>query len=163
MASETSKTGADTPFSQAINQAKSAAEDFTRLFSDLKLPAVPDVETLLSAHRRNLDTLSAANRIALEGAQAVAKRHFEIAQQTMSELSETLRSLAAPTEAPQVKAAKQAELLKKAYERTVSNTRELSDLIQRSNGEAIDLLNRRFTEALDEVKQLVEKSGGPKA
>ena len=159
MATDTTKTGGDTPFSQAINQAKSAAEDFTRLFSDMKLPAVPDVETLLSAHRRNLDTLSAANRIALEGAQAVAKRHFEIAQQTMSELSETLRSLAAPSEPPQAKAAKQAELLKKAYERTVSNTRELSDLIQRSNGEAIDLLNKRFTEALDEVKSLVEKAG----
>ena len=159
MATDTNKTGGDTPFSQAIHQAKSAAEDFTRLFADLKIPAVPDVETLLSAHRRNLDTLSAANRIALEGAQAVAKRHFEIAQQTMSELSETLRSLAAPTEPPQVKAAKQAELLKKAYERTVSNTRELSDLIQRSNGEALDLLNKRFTEALDEVKTLVEKSG----
>ena len=163
MATETSKAGADTPFSQAINQAKSAAEDFTRLFADLKIPAVPDVETLLSAHRRNMDTLSAANRIALEGAQAVAKRHMEIMQQTMAELSETLRSLAAPSVAPQAKAAKQADLLKKAYERAVSNTRELSDLIQRSNGEALDLLNKRFTEALDEVKVLVEKSGGPKA
>jgi phasin family protein len=163
MAHETSKTGGDTPFSQAINQAKTAAEDFTRLFSELKLPAVPDVEILLSAHRRNMDTLSAANRIALEGAQAVAKRHMEIMQQTMSELSETLRSLAAPTEAPQAKAAKQADLLKKAYERAVSNTRELSELIQRSNGEALDLLNKRFTEALDEVKVLVEKSGTPKA
>ena len=160
MATETTKTGADTPFSQAVNQAKSAAEDFTRLFADLKLPPVPDVETLLSAHRRNLDTLSAANRIALEGAQAVAKRHFEIAQQTMAELTETLRSLAAPTETPQVKAAKQADLLKKAYERAVTNTRELSELIQRSNGEAVDLLNKRFAEALDEVKTLVEKAGG---
>ncbi len=158
MATETSKTAGDTPFSQAINQAKSAAEDFSRLFADLKLPAVPDVETLLSAHRRNLETLSAANRIALEGAQAVAKRNFEIAQQTFGELSETLRSLATPGEPPQAKAAKQTELLKRAYERAVSNSRELSDLIQRSNSEAVELLNSRFTEALDEVKQLVEKS-----
>jgi phasin family protein len=162
MATDTNHAGGDTPFSQAINQAKSAAEDFTRLFSDLKIPAVPDVETLLSAHRRNMDTLSAANRIALEGAQAVAKRHMEIMQQTMSELSETLRSLASPGEAPQAKAAKQADLLKRTYERAVSNTRELSDLIQRSNGEALDLLNKRFTEAVDEVKSLVEKSGAPK-
>ncbi len=117
---------------------------------------------MLSAHRRNLETLSAANRIALEGAQAVAKRHFEIAQQTFGELSETLRTLAAPTEAPQAKAAKQTELLKRAYERAVSNSRELSDLIQRSNSEAVELLNKRFTEALDEVKELVEKAGPQK-
>jgi phasin family protein len=162
MATETTKAGSDNPFSQAIGQAKSAAEDFTRLFSEMKLPAVPDVEALLSAHKRNIETLSAANRIALEGAQAVAKRHMEIMQQTMSELSETLRSFAAPTDAPQAKAAKQTELLKKAYERAVSNSRELGDLIQRSNTEALELLNHRFTEALDEVKSLVEKSGPKK-
>lgn len=163
MANETSTTDADTPFSQAVNQARKAAEDFTRLLSDLKLPAVPDVETLLAAHRRNLDTLSAANRIALEGAQTVARRHFEIAQQTMAELSETLRDLAAPGEAPQAKAARQAELLRKAYERTVANTREISELIQRSNAEAMDLLNKRFLEALEEAKTLAGTWGGGKS
>ena len=57
MATETTKTGSDNPFSQAIGQAKSAAEDFTRMFSEMKLPAVPDVEALLSAHKRNMETL----------------------------------------------------------------------------------------------------------
>ena len=41
----------------------------------------------------------------------------------------------------------------------MSNTRELSELIQRSNGEALELLNKRFTEAMDEVKALAEKAG----
>jgi phasin family protein len=163
MASDTSKTGGDTPFTQAMNQAKTAAEDFSRMFADMKMPAMPDMETVLTAHRRNMETLSAANRIALEGAQAVAKRHMEIMQQTMAELSETMRALAAPSEAPQAKAAKQAELLKRAYERAVANTRELGDLIQRSNGEALELLNKRFVEAMDEVKALVEKAGSHKA
>ena len=162
MATETSKTGGDTPFSQAMNQAKTAAEDFTRMFSEMKFPAVPDMEALLSAHRRNMETLSAANRIALEGAQAVAKRHMEIMQQTMAELSETMRSLSSPSEPPQARAAKQAELLKRAYERAVANTRELSDLIQHSNGEAVGLLNKRFVEAMDEVKALVDKGAAAK-
>ncbi|WP_338110420.1 phasin family protein [Rhodovastum atsumiense] len=159
MANETTKTGADSPFSQAFGQAKSAAEDFTRIFSELKFPAVPDLELLLNAHKRNLETLSAANRVALEGAQAVAKRHMEILQQTVSELSETVRSFTNAGEPPQAKAAKQTELLKRSYERAVANTRELSDLISRSNTEALELLNRRVSEALDEVKTLVEKAG----
>ena len=37
--------------------------------------------------------------------------------------------------------------------------KELSDLIQRSNGEALGLLNKRFTEAMDEIKGIVEKAG----
>jgi phasin family protein len=159
MASETGKTGGDTPFSEAMHQAKSAAEDFTRMFADMKLPALPDMEALLAAYKRNMDTLASANRIALEGAQAVAKRQMEIMQQTMAELGETMRALAAPGEAPQAMAAKQAELLKRAYERAVSNARELSELIQRSNGEALELLNKRFVEAVDEVKALAAKAG----
>jgi phasin family protein len=144
-------------FTQAMGQAKSASEDYARMFSDMKMPAMPDMEALMSTYKRNMEVFSAANRIALEGAQAVAKRHMEIMQQTMAELSDTMRTMTT-AEAPQAKAAKQAELLKRAYERAVANTKELSELIQRSNGEALGLLNTRFTEAMDEVKGLIEKA-----
>jgi hypothetical protein len=36
--------------------------------------------------------------------------------------------------------------------------KELSDLIQQSNAEALALINQRFVEAMDEVKALAEKS-----
>lgn len=148
----------ETPFTQAMSQAKAAAEDFTKMFTDLKLPPMPDSEALLAAHRRNMEALSAANRIALEGAQAVAKRHMEIMQQTMAELTDQIRALAS-TETPSAKAARQAEMLKQAYERAVANTKELTDLIQHANTEAISTLNHRFTEAMDEVKGLIAKGG----
>ncbi len=131
--------------------------DFGKLFAEMKLPAIPDMEAFVSASRRNMETLTAANRVALEGAQAVARRHMEIVQQSMAELSEAVRAMSS-VEAPQAKAAKQAELLKIAYERAVANMKEISDLIQQSNAEAISLLNNRFTEAMDEVKALADKS-----
>ena len=131
--------------------------DFTKLFAELKFPAMPDMEAFVTASRRNIETLTAANKVALEGAQAVARRHMEIVQQNMAELTEAVRSLST-AEAPQTKAAKQAELLKVAYERSVANIKELSDLIQSSNNEALKLLNHRFTEAMDEIKALADKS-----
>jgi phasin family protein len=152
---------ATAPMMKAMEQARTVTENFTKMFADMKLPAMPGMEALLSAHRRNMETFSAANRIALEGAQAVAKRNMEIMQQMMTEMSDTMRTLAT-AESPQIKAAKQTELLKSAYERAVSNTKELSDLIQRSNSEAISLLNHRVTEAMDEVKVLMDKSAAAK-
>ncbi len=157
MSGNNDKTGLDNPFTHAMSQARSKAEDFSKMFTDMKMPAMPGMEEVMGAYKRNMEVMSAANRIALEGAQAVAKRHMEIMQQTMAELTETMRTLASP-EAPQAKAARQAELLKRAYERAVANTKELSDLIQRSNGEALGLLNSRFTEAMDEVRGLMEKA-----
>ena len=55
------------------------------------------------------------------------------------------------------RAARQAELLKEAYENAVTNTRELGDLIQKSNAEAMGKLNHRFSEAMTEMKQLFKK------
>jgi phasin family protein len=137
--------------------------EMTRRFTEMRFPAmIPDSTALLAAHRRNMEVLSNANRLALEGAQAVARRHMEIMQQTMTELSEHVRELAT-TESPQAKAARQADLVKKSYERAVSNIRDLSDLIQRSNSEALAVLSNRFKEAMDEIKGLMEKSEHPSA
>ena len=132
--------------------------DVMKALADFRMPGVPDVEALAVAQRKNMEALSAANRVALEGAQAVARRHMEILQQSASELTEAFKSFGSQ-EAPQAKAARQAELLKSGYEKAVSNMKEISDLIQKSNAEALGLLNTRFTEALDEVKTLVNKPG----
>jgi phasin family protein len=131
--------------------------DFSKLFADMKVPAMPDMEAVLAAHKRNLEALSEANRVALEGAQAVARRHMEIMQSTMTGLTETLKGMSV-TEKPAERAAKQAELLKQAYENAVSNTRELGDLIQKSNTEAMQKLNHRFSEAMTEMKTLFKKA-----
>ena len=131
--------------------------DFTKYFAEMKLPALPDLEVFLIANRKNLETLTAANRVALEGAQAVARRHMEIVQSNMTDLTEAMQALA--TEAtPQARAARQADLLKQAYQRAVAQLKELGDLIQQSNAEAVALINQRFVEAMDEVKALAEKS-----
>ncbi len=143
--------------SNAMEQARAAADDFTRMFASMRLPAMPDSEALIGAHKRNMEALTRANQAAMEGAQAVAKRHLEIMQQTMAELGETMRTLSAADVPPQAKAARQAELLKRAYERAVANTRELSELIQHANGEALAVLNQRFTEAMEEVKALMRQ------
>jgi phasin family protein len=145
-------------FRRATETPAAMFTEMTRRFSELKFPSmIPDGHTLLAAHRRNMEVLSAANRLALEGAQAVARRHMEIMQQTMAEFSEHARELSA-ADTPQAKAVRQAELVKKSYERAVANIKDLSDLIQHSNAEALHVLSDRFKEAMDEVKQLLEKA-----
>jgi phasin family protein len=133
--------------------------DMMKMLAEFRMPAMPDMEALAAAQRRNLEALSAANRVALEGAQAVARRHMEILQQSVAEMTEAMKAFAS-AEAPQDKAAKQAELAKSTYEKAVANLQEIADLIQKSNSEAVGLLNKRFTEAMEEVKSLMAKAGG---
>lgn len=120
---------------------------------------LPDLSALAEAQRRNLEALATANRVAMEGAQAVAKRNMEIMQQAMTEMTDAAQKLASGEASPQAKAAQQAEIMKAAYERAVANMREIADLIQKSNGEAVSVLNRRFGEAMEEARGLLAKGG----
>lgn len=132
--------------------------EMMKMMSQFRLPAMPDLEGLAQAQRRNLEALSAANKVAMDGAQAVARRHMEIMQSAMGEMTEAMRAMTG-VESPQAGAARQAELLKSAYERAVANMTEVADLIQKSNAEALTLLNRRFAEAMEEVKTMAAKTG----
>jgi len=137
--------------------------DYAKLMGEFKFPAF-DVDAVMAAHRRNIEVLSQANKLALEGAQAIARRNFEIMQGAMAEAGEALRALTT-NEAPQAKAARQAELLKVSYEKAVANLKEIADMIQKANAETVGLLQKRVGEALDEVKVMVEKASAsmPKA
>lgn len=130
--------------------------DFTRFLSELKLPVSFDMQAFAEASRRNIEAITAANKVAMEGAQAVARRQMEIMQQAMSEMTDAMRAFST-TEAPQERAARQAELLKTTYQRAVANIQELSGMIQRANTEALALLNRRFTEAMEELRAMAQK------
>ena len=160
-ASRTASAGPAQPTERSVSDKPNVPSmdlDPMKLFSQMRFPAMPDMEALAAAQRRNLEALSAANRVAMEGAQAVARRHMELLQQSMTEMNDAARTLSAPAD-PQEKAAKQAELLKSTYERAVTNMKEIADLIQRSNSEALQLLNRRFTEAMEEARTLMHKPG----
>jgi phasin family protein len=143
-------------FETAQQMGQQMSQEFTKLFSQMRLPAMPDMEALMAAQRKNIEVLTQANRVAMEGAQAVARRHMEIMQHAMSDMTEAVRAMSTADD-PKTRVAKQAELVKSSYENAVTNLRELSDMIQRANGEAIGLLNRRFSEAMDEIKTIVEK------
>ena len=130
-------------------------EEIMKLFGSMKMPNADHLQSLAEAQKRNVEAMVTANRLAMEGAQAVAKRNFEIMQQSMAELAHSVQGMATLDGNPAQKAQQQAEAMKTAYERAVANMKELSDLIQKSNGEAMEVLNRRFAEAMEEVRGLM--------
>ncbi|MFD1625733.1 phasin family protein [Azospirillum griseum] len=129
--------------------------DPSKLLGDFKLPGV-DVEAILSSQRKNIEALTAANQLAAEGFQAVLRRQAEILRASVEEASGYVNDvLTAGT--PEAKAAKQAELVKAAFEKSLANARELAELIAKSNTEAADVLSKRVSESLEELKTAVAK------
>ena len=65
--------------------------DIGKAFAGFTFPGF-DVESLVAAQRRNLEALTQANQLAVEGIQAVARRQVEIARQAADEASAALRT-----------------------------------------------------------------------
>ena len=130
------------------------AFDFTKLMADFKVPAV-DVDKIMAAQKKNLETLTSANKLAAEAAQSMVERQTALVRENVEELTAAMQELLAAGE-PKDKVARQAELTREAIERTVSNLKELNESVAKTNGAVFEILNKRFVEGLDEVKGLVK-------
>ena len=134
--------------------------DFAKVADQFKMPGL-DAQALVEYQKRNLEAFASANKIALEGAQAVIRRQAEIVRKSVEDASKALSELNA-AETPQDKFAKQAELAKEAYEAAVANLRELTEMASKSNGEAADLISTRVSESFGEFTSEFKKTAKKK-
>ena len=130
--------------------------DVTKMLGDVKIPGF-DMQAIMDAQRKNIEALTAANQTAVQGIQAVAQRQAEILSQAMNEVSTVAQQLASSASNPQEMTAKQAELVRTAFEHALANARELAEMVSKSNTEAFAIINKRVTESLQELKTLVAK------
>ncbi|MDE2230025.1 MAG: TIGR01841 family phasin [Alphaproteobacteria bacterium] len=129
--------------------------DFSKAFAGFTLPGF-DVEAALASQRKNIEALTQANQLAVEGVQAVARRHAEIAREAIDEASAVLRDIVQPT-APEERIAKSAELLKQSFERGLANTRELTLMLAKANTEAFDVVAKRVAQGFEEIRDEAKK------
>jgi phasin family protein len=127
------------------------------MFAPMKFPFMFDWTTLLVAQRRNIEAMTAANRVVVEGAQAVVRRNLEIMQQAVESVSKSLQAMP-DLECPGERAMRQTEAAINAYEEATGNVRELREIIQHAGTEAMEVLSKRFADAADEVKSLARST-----
>lgn len=128
--------------------------DFTKLAGQFKVPAV-DTDAVLKHQRKNIEALTVAQKVAFEGVQAVAQRQAEIARKSFEDAANVAKSLTVAGK-PEDKLAQQADFFKKGYEQALADGRELVELGVKSNEEAVEVINQRVVEAMDEVKTAIK-------
>ena len=129
--------------------------DITKMLADFKVPGV-DFEPMIAAQRKNIEALTEANQLVIAGVQAVMKRQAEILQASMEEARTVATEIIVPG-APEAKVAKQAEVVQTAFQAALANMKELADMVTKSNTETANVISKRVTEGLDEIKAAVVK------
>ena len=128
--------------------------DMTKMMADFRFRPF-DVEAMLASQRRNVEALSQANQLAVEGAHAVARRQLEITRQIFEDFSAAMRDMVQPV-SPEDRIAKNTEYAKQMLEKGVNHGRELTMLATKAGTEAADVLHKRATESLDEIRVAVQ-------
>ena len=125
-------------------------------FNQFKIPTF-DVDALMAAQSRNIEAFTAATTVVTDGYKELAARQAEIVRGAVDECVSTVRELMTVKD-PKDGAAKQAAFAKSAFENSVTQTRELADLATKANTEAFDVLNKRVSEGLYEMKSFAKKA-----
>ena len=129
---------------------KLPAFDAASLAQAFKLPGF-DVNTVVDIQRRNVEALTAANQTIAQGLQTVVQRQGEIARQSVKQFQDLVSFKPSSTSVTET-LVKQIDVAKTAYEKNVTNARELGDIVAKVGLEAADILSRRVVASLDEVK-----------
>jgi len=140
-----------------ISQSSEGAFDFRRVMGEWRLPGL-DFEAMAQAQRRNIEALTHANQVALEGTQTWVRRNLELARQSMEDLQAMLSEITKPDGSMEDRLARQAEFSRKAIEKGLENFRELAEVMTKANADAMDVIAKRVSEGLDEVRDLAKKA-----
>ncbi|PZP54930.1 MAG: hypothetical protein DI586_08440 [Micavibrio aeruginosavorus] len=121
-----------------------------------------DMKNIMESGRKTFQAITEAQQIALESMQTIAQRQTEILSQFVQDQSAIARDIANEG-TPEEKIARSAELFGKAFEKTVSSSREVADILNKSAREASDIINNRVKGAINEIKTTVEEASSKAA
>lgn len=138
--------------------------DVSKMMTEFKFPTMGEMPNmdftgLMESQRRNLEALATANARAYEGLQAVMQRQTELIRQTLEESTGMMGDFMR-VGTPEEKMARQTEITKLVFEKTVSNLKELTEMLAKSNHEAANVLTERVSESLEELKARMLTTGG---
>ena len=138
------------------------SSDYTKVFGSIPANMPFDVQSLMDVQRKNFQAFTEAQQLAVENLQAVAQRQTEIFSQLVEDNSKMAKEMMAEG-TPEDKVAKQADLVKKSYEKSIQEAQTIADMVSKSNQQASEIINKRVSASLNEIKSAIKKDKKPQA
>ncbi len=126
--------------------------DVTAMMAQFKMPGI-DMATIVEARRKDIQALIDANTASFESMQALASKQTEMLSQAMQGMQDAAKSFAGG--GGLADAGKQGEAIRMGFEKTLANMKELADMAQHAQSEAMARITQRATDQMQEVKAMV--------
>ena len=127
--------------------------DLQKNFSQFQLPGI-DLNQWAETYQRNLDAMNQTSQAIATGIQAYAEKQAAMLQASMERAQEAFAE-ASETGDPSAKATRQLERAKAAYDRAVQDMNEISQIMTKTNAEAMEAIEQRISDSFEEIQKLL--------
>lgn len=144
---------AATGASGAKSSAASAAfADIRGVLDQLKLPGI-DIQAIIAGRRQDIEAVADANKKAFEGMKALVQRQTEMLKEAVAEWRAAVKDITDTDRGD--KAAKSAELARRALDKAIANMRELAEMAIKSQSDAWESVGKRFQDNVADLKKVL--------
>ena len=134
--------------------------EFAKLFENYQSMSFDnpfDMQSFMETQRKNMQAISDAQALTMERLQTIAQQQGTILS-TMVEDNAKIAKEMMSEGTPEEKIAKNADMFKGVYERSVKNMTEVSEMLNKSTQDASAIINKRVKATMNEVKAAMEKA-----
>lgn len=125
--------------------------DVTKMMEQFKMPGI-DMTAIVQAQRKGIESLVEANKAAFESMQALAKRQTEMMTEAMQDMQNAAKNGVGGMTDP----TKQAELVRKGFEKTLAGMKELAEMARQAQSDAVARITQSATEGVQNIKAMAK-------
>jgi phasin family protein len=120
------------------------------------LPFAPfDTEAFVTAQQRNIDAMTSASQIVVDGVKTIAQRQGEMMQSSVDQLMSVSKG-ALNINPSELQPADQLAKAKASYDVAVNNAKELAEIAMKTQGEAVAVLSKCVMANIDDLKAVAK-------
>ena len=123
--------------------------DFSKMLEGFNFPGI-DKTSLIDSRRKDLEALAEANRLAYEGMQALVQKQTEMLSTSVREIQAAAQQMSGGNPAEVM--AKQGEFVQRSLQKAFDNMREMAEMAQRSQADALAAITKRAEQSMNEAK-----------
>lgn len=125
------------------------------------MPGAIDKESMMKAHRRNIESLTEANKMAVEVMKNIATLQSQYIKKTFEDMSDIMKVFMKPDtskEGMHIKSEKVRDQMHRAFD----HTSNISEIIAKTQREMFDRMCDRYEEGADELIDVTKKAARTK-
>ncbi|MFN3233288.1 MAG: phasin family protein [Alphaproteobacteria bacterium] len=128
-------------------------ESFTKSMGQFQPTSMPsvDMDSIMKSGQANMDAVTEAGRIAVEGMQTLASRQQEMLTEAFTDFQESAKGITSGDASEMM--SKPVEVARERFEKSVANFRELAEIAGKSQTEAWSVIGRRWQESVSNLQK----------